>query len=237
MERWHLRHGMHASRLLSCERLLPLRIKICGVTRPEDVEACAQAGVDAVGINFHPGSKRYVDPKAAQPVLRALPPLMAGVGVFVGLPFRQVTALAYQLGLRGIQYHGENRELADAFPFHLIAAFRVRDRTSLHTIETYLEMCRSFGQLPSAILVDSYVEGAYGGTGVTAPWDVLADFRPGVPIILAGGLTPENVGEAIRRVRPDAVDVAGGVEAEPGIKDHDKIRRFVDAVRTANAVS
>jgi phosphoribosylanthranilate isomerase len=210
-----------------------VRIKICGVTRPEDVIACAEAGADAVGVNFHPGSKRYVDPKLAQTVLRAIPPLLAGVGVFVGLPFRQVTALAYQLGLRGVQYHGENRELSDPFPFSLIAAFRVKDQKSLNSIATYLEMCRSFGHLPAAILVDAYVEGEHGGTGQKAPWDLLANFRPGVPVVLAGGLTPENVAEAIRIVRPDAVDVASGVEAEPGIKDHDKIRRFVSAARNA----
>lgn len=211
-----------------------VRVKICGVTRPEDVQTCAEAGVDAVGINFHPGSKRYVEPSKAQPVLRAIPPLMAGVGVFVGLPIRQVTALAYQLGLRGVQYHGENRELSDPFPFSLIAAFRVKDQKSLNGIATYLEMCRSFGQLPAAILVDAYVEGEHGGTGQTAPWDLLATLSLDVPIILAGGLTSENVGEAIRIVRPAAVDVASGVEAEPGIKDPEKIHRFVAAVRQAS---
>ncbi len=211
----------------------PLRIKICGVTRPVDVEACANAGADAIGVNFHPGSPRFVDPKESQTLLRSIPPLLAGVGVFVGLPIRQVTALAYQLGLRGIQYHGENRELADPFPFSLIAAFRVRDRKSLSTIDTYLEMCRSFGQLPAAILVDAYVEGLEGGTGEKAPWDLLADYRPGVPMILAGGLTPENVADAIRLVRPAAVDVASGVEEAPGIKDPEKIRRFVANAREA----
>jgi phosphoribosylanthranilate isomerase len=213
----------------------PLRIKICGVTTPADVTACAAAGADAVGINFHPGSKRYVDPKASQPLLRSIPPLMAGVGVFVGLPIRQVTALAYQLGLRGVQYHGENRELADPFPFSLIAAFRVRDRKSLTAIDTYLEMCRTFGHPPAAVLVDAYVEGEEGGTGQKAPWDLLADYKPGVPLILAGGLTPENVGEAIRTVRPDGVDVASGVESAPGVKDPDKVRRFVAAAREAAA--
>jgi phosphoribosylanthranilate isomerase len=211
----------------------PLRVKICGVTTPADVEACAAAGADAVGINFHPGSKRYVNPRESQPLLRSIPPLMAGVGVFVGLPIRQITALAYQLGLRGIQLHGENRESADPFPFSLITAFRVRDRQSLTAIDTYLQMCRTAGQLPAAILVDAYVEGQEGGTGQTAPWDLLANYKPGVPLILAGGLTPENVGEAIRIVGPDGVDVASGVESAPGKKDPDKVRRFVAAAREA----
>lgn len=212
-----------------------LRIKICGVTTPDDVQACAEAGADAIGINFHPGSPRYVNPAQSQPLLRSVPPLMAGVGVFVGLPFRQVTALSYQLGLRGIQYHGEQRELADPFPFSLIAAFRVRDTKSLQDIATYLEMCRTFGHLPSAILVDAYVEGQHGGTGKTAPWSLLANFRPGVPLILAGGLTPENVGEAIRLVRPAGVDVASGVETSPGRKDPQLVKRFVASAREAAA--
>lgn len=212
-----------------------LRIKICGVTTADDVKACATAGADTVGINFHPGSPRYVDPAKSQPILRAIPPLMAGVGVFVGIPFRQVTALAYQLALRGVQYHGENRDLGDPFPFALVSAFRIRDRKSLAAISTYVEMCRSFGILPSAVLVDAYVDGVEGGTGKTAPWELLVGFRPGVPLILAGGLTPENVAEAIRLVRPDGVDVASGVEIAPGQKDPDKVRRFVANARDAAA--
>ena len=215
--------------------MYPLRIKICGVTSPADMAVCAAAGVDAVGINFHPGSPRYVDPKASQTLLRSIPPLLAGVGVFVGLPMRQVTAMAYQLGLRGIQYHGELRDLGDPFPFSLIAAFRVRDRKSLADIDTYIEMCRTFGHLPGAILVDAFVEGQQGGTGQKAPWDLLADYKPGVPVILAGGLTPENVAEAIRIVRPDGVDVASGVESSPGQKDSEKVRRFVANAREAAA--
>src|SRR3954470_15393619 len=148
----------------------PLRVKICGVTTPADVAACAAAGADAVGINFHPGSKRYVDPRAVQPLLRSIPPLLAGVGVFVGLPFRQITALAYQLGLRGVQYHGEPRPPEDLFPFSLVAAFRVRDRQSLVEIEACLAACRAAGPMPAAILLDAYVEGREGGTGQTAPW-------------------------------------------------------------------
>ena len=211
----------------------PLRVKICGVTTPDDVTACADAGADAVGINFHPGSKRYVDPRQSQPLLQSIPPLLAAVGVFVGLPFRQMTALAYQLGLRGIQCHGGTLPTEDRFPFSLIAAFRVRDRQSLAEIDTYLEQCRAVGRLPDAILLDSYVEGQEGGTGTTAPWKLIADYQPGVSIILAGGLTPDNVGDAIRTVRPAGVDVASGVESAPGRKDPDKVRAFVANARAA----
>lgn len=213
----------------------PLRIKICGVTTPDDVAACAAAGADAVGVNFHPGSKRYVDPRNAQPLLRSIPSLMTAVGVFVERPFRQVAAMAYQLGLRSVQVHGEPRALEDSFPFSLIAAFRVRDRTSLDEITDYLERCRANGHLPGAILLDAFVEGEHGGTGQTAPLDLLADFRPGVPVILAGGLTPDNVAEAIEIVRPAGVDVASGVESSPGRKDPTKVTAFIERARAAAA--
>ncbi len=214
---------------------IPLRIKICGVTTPDDVKACADAGADAVGVNFHPASPRFVDPRQAQPLLRSIPPLLAAVGVFVAVPFRQVCALAYQLGLRGVQWHGENRELADPFPFSLIAAFRVKDRRSLADIMAYLDTSATFGQKPAAILVDAFVEGQHGGTGHKAPWDLLAEFKPSVPLILAGGLTPENVGEAIRKVRPWGVDVASGVESAPGEEDPAKVRQFIASAREAAA--
>jgi phosphoribosylanthranilate isomerase len=213
----------------------PLRVKICGVTSPADVAACAAAGADAVGVNFYSGSPRYVDPRLSQPLLRSIPPLMAGVGVFVGLPFRQITAMAYQLGLRTIQYHGDDREPFDAFPFSLVVALRVRDRQSLSEIDSYLGRCRAVNQQPAAIMIDAFVEGKEGGTGQTAPWELLADYRPGVPLILAGGLTPDNVAEAIRTVRPDGVDVASGVEISPGRKDPDKVKRFVENAREAAA--
>jgi phosphoribosylanthranilate isomerase len=213
----------------------PLRVKICGVTTPADVRACADAGADAVGINFYPQSPRYVDPRTSQPLLRSIPPLLAGVGVFVGQPLRQVTALAFQLGLRTIQCHGDPPDPADPFPFSLVVAFRIRDRQSLTDVEKYLERCRAAGYPPAAILVDAHVDGQQGGTGQTAPWDLLADFRPGVPVILAGGLTPDNVAEAVGRVRPAGVDVASGVESLPGRKDPERVRRFVTNAREAAA--
>jgi phosphoribosylanthranilate isomerase len=213
----------------------PLRVKICGVTTSDDVVACAAAGADAVGVNFHPGSKRYVDPRAVQPLLRSVPPLLSAVGVFVGMPFRHITALAYQLGLRGVQYHGDPQPPEDLFPFSLVAAFRVRDEQSLTGIDRYLDACRAVGQLPGAILLDAFVDGQEGGTGTTAPWELIADYRPGVPVILAGGLTPDNVGEAIRTVRPAGVDVASGVESAPGKKDPEKVRAFVANAREVAA--
>ena len=211
---------------------IPLRIKICGVTTPEDVRLCAEAGADAVGINFHPTSPRFVDPRLAQPVLRAVPALMSAVGVFVAQPFRQVCAIAYQLGLSGVQWYGDPREAVDPFPFALIAAYRIKDRRSLDDITAYRE---SVAHKPAAILVDAFVEGEHGGTGKQAPWELLPDFKPDVPLILAGGLTPENVGDAIRAVRPAGVDVASGVESAPGRKDLEKVRQFIASAREAAA--
>jgi phosphoribosylanthranilate isomerase len=214
-----------------------LRIKICGVTTVEDIRLCADAGADAVGINFHPASPRYVDPRQAGSLVCAIPPLLSAVGVFVNQPMRHMSAIAYQLGLRGVQLHGEQREITDSFPFAFVPAFQVKDASSLSAIQGYLEQCRRSGMLPSAILVDAHVEGQHGGTGRIAPWELLASFQPGVPLILAGGLTPENVAEAIRTVRPWAVDVASGVESAPGKKDADKVRRFIDKAREVAAKS
>jgi phosphoribosylanthranilate isomerase len=210
-----------------------VRVKICGVTTPEDVRLCGEAGADAVGINFFPGSPRYVDPRQAPPLLRAVPPWVDAVGVFVEQPSRQVYALAYQLGLRSVQWHGSQLDGEDSFPFRLIPAVRVRDRDSLDLLTATLARCRAAGWSPAAVLVDAFVEGRHGGTGQVAPWHLLADFDPGVPVILAGGLTPENVAEAVRTVRPYGVDVASGVESAPGRKDPEKVRRFLDAARAA----
>jgi phosphoribosylanthranilate isomerase len=212
-----------------------LRIKICGVTSPDDVRAWADAGADAVGVNVHPASPRYVDLVRAQTLVHSIPPLMAGVGVFVQTPMIEAMSTAINLGLRAIQWHGEKREVFDTFQFSLIAAFRVRDERSLSDIMAYVDACNAQGHKPAAVLVDAYVKGQEGGTGQQAPWELLAGFDLGVPLILAGGLTPENVGMAISTVRPCGVDVASGVELLPGIKDHTKLRRFIANAREAAA--
>jgi phosphoribosylanthranilate isomerase len=210
-----------------------IRVKICGVTSIDDVCAAADAGADAIGLNFHPPSPRFIDPRAAGPLIRARPPFLTAVGVFVEQSVRQMCALAYQLGLGSVQWVGREPPAEDTYPFGLIAAFRVQQVTDLDAIRAYVDRMRTAGHAPTAILIDAHVPGHYGGTGQTAPWDLLAGFDPGVPLILAGGLTPNNVAEAIRIVRPYGVDVASGVEASPGRKDPAKVRRFVDAVRGA----
>jgi phosphoribosylanthranilate isomerase len=213
-----------------------LRVKICGVTTEVDARQAALLGADAIGLNFHDGSPRCVGATTAQFILRELPPFVTAVGIFVDWSMRQVFQHLQALPrLNVIQWHGKNRELSDCFPYHLISAFSVRDEASLQAIQRYLDTCRPLGRLPSALLLDGHSPGKHGGTGLPAPWHLLASFRPGVPIILAGGLTPDNVAEAIRVVRPYGVDVASGVESAPGRKDAEKMRRFLANAREAAA--
>lgn len=204
------------------------RIKICGVTRVEDVLAAADAGADAIGLNFHPPSPRFVTARQAAELIDVLPPFVEPVGVVVN---RRLADLAFEVrqieGLTTVQWHGENPELDVPAPLRMIPAFAVRGRETLEVIRRYLVDRRTMGRLPPAVLLDAHVPGRHGGTGQTAPWDLLADFDPGVPLILAGGLTPRNVAEAVRRVRPYAVDVASGVESAPGMKDAELMRRFI----------
>jgi phosphoribosylanthranilate isomerase len=213
-----------------------LRIKICGVTNEIDAQEAARLGANAIGLNFYPQSPRCVNPLTANFILRDLPLFTEAVGVFVNESFRDIfVRLQTHMRIRTIQWHGQTREVSNIYPYHLIAAFSVQDANSLTAIRRYLDTCKMVGSLPSAVLVDAHVAGEYGGTGQTAPWKLLATFRPGIPVILAGGLTPENVAEAVRIVQPWGVDVASGVEHHPGQKDPEKMRRFLDAAREAAA--
>lgn len=205
------------------------RVKICGVTTPADARMAAEAGADAVGLNFYPQSPRFVNNRLAAEIVKALPPFTAPIGVFVNVPLRQACAVAFQLGLRGIQTVDDRPQSDDAFPFAHIPVFRVKAKDDLPAIREFVANCK-----PAAVLIDSHVPGQMGGTGVTAPWHILAGFDPGVPLILAGGLTPDNVAEAIRIVKPWGVDVASGVESSPGVKDAGKVRDFLSAVRSAS---
>jgi phosphoribosylanthranilate isomerase len=207
---------------------MPIRIKICGVTTPEDARFAADAGADALGLNFFPKSPRFVTPTQAADIVRTLPAFTAPVGVFVQMPLRQATAVAFQLGLRAVQTYDDQPPTEDPFPFAHIPAFRVKDEAGLEVIRQFVRHRR-----PAAVLVDSFVDGRMGGTGHRAPWQLLAGFDPGVPLILAGGLTPENVSEAIGVVKPWGVDVASGVESAPCRKDPVKVARFVEAARLA----
>src|SRR5262249_603548 len=163
----------------------------------DDARQAALLGADAVGLNFHPPSPRYVAPEACTALLRLLPPFVEPVGVFVNQSFRQVFETLNGLGrVRPFQWHGAPRGPVHTYPFPHRAALGVRDRQSLLQITHSLDACRSLGALPSALLLDGHAPGQHGGTGQTAPWALLADYRPEVPVLLAGGLTPENVAEA-----------------------------------------
>ncbi|HEY8923712.1 MAG TPA: phosphoribosylanthranilate isomerase [Polyangia bacterium] len=208
---------------------MALLIKICGITRPEDAAAAAAAGADALGVNLWPGSKRFVgDERAALAVLEAVPPGVLKVGVFVNAPPLEVATTAARLGLDRVQLHGDERpEDFAGVPGldrpRLVRAVRVRDPGS------FADDARWAAEV---FLYDAFVDG-YGGGGMTGPWDLIAA-RASRPLWLAGGLRPDNVGAAIRAVRPDGVDVASGVESAPGRKDAALMRAFVAAARAAS---
>jgi phosphoribosylanthranilate isomerase len=213
-----------------------VRIKICGITSEEDAGLAARLGADAVGLNFYPRSPRFVTEDTAANIVRRLPPFVEPVGLFVNDPLNEVVQHVRRLGfLRTIQWHGDRHEPAPVEAYHFIPAFQVHDRDTLSAVSRYLQSCRELRRLPAAVLIDGHIPGEYGGTGRTAPWQLLAGFPCEVPLLLAGGLTPENVAEAIRLVRPYGVDTASGVEAGPGKKDAEKMRKFIDRVRDTAA--
>lgn len=210
-----------------------IRIKICGVTTPSDAAAISDLGVDAIGLNFSPQSPRFVDPQNAWRIVLEMGPYVAPVGVFVGDETDNAYQITHDAGLRAIQtYRGDAME-CEFGPTAHIPAFRIKDAKSLKAVQKQIRMMLKAGFIPAAILLDSFSDKAIGGTGHVAPWDLIAGFNPGVPVILAGGLTPENVGEAIRIVKPWGVDVASGVEKSTGVKDLKKAKAFIAAARAA----
>jgi len=165
-----------------------MRIKICGVTTPEDACLAAELGADAVGLNFYPQSVRHVTEEVARQILRALPPFTEPVGLFVNVPLTQACQQLTRLGgVCLLQWHGDAYEVEDVRPFRLIPAFPVRDAAGLIAVDRYLALCGECGLLPAAVLLDAHAPGQYGGTGRTAPWHLLAEYRPPVPVILAAG--------------------------------------------------
>ena len=209
------------------------RVKICGITRPDDGRHAARAGADAIGLVFYPPSPRYVSPRQAADIVAALPPFVTTVGLFVDAPPEQIAALLEQVPLDMLQFHGdESPAYCAAFQRPWIKALRMRDG-----VDPRAEAERYGAAGARGLLVDSYVPGVPGGTGERFDWDRLpAD--PSLPLVLAGGLDPANVAEAVRRVRPWAVDVSGGVEVlgvdgrrQGGIKDPGAVSAFIRAAR------
>jgi phosphoribosylanthranilate isomerase len=258
-----------------------LKIKICGITSPEDALLAAEAGADAIGLNFYEQSPRYVTPERAKQIVQSLDPLRVKLataqpggwngwifGVCVNKTFDEARRHSVLAGTANWQLHGDESpqvvaglsriaKLVDeqgqsyrtflerrnnpssslSKSFAIIRAFRCRE-PRMNLIHSYLAECKDAGALPHAVLLDAYAPGAYGGTGQVVDWNVVRNERDqlmGLPVILAGGLTPENVAEAIATAQPDAVDVASGVETSPGKKDPDKLRRFIAEARRAFA--
>ena len=207
------------------------RVKICGLRDREAAAACVAAGADALGLNFYPTSPRYVSPHVAAGICETLPPEVARVGVFVNSPPETLRQIALRLNLNWLQLHGdETPEMLRLLkPWPIIRAFRP-GKDGARPVLDYVEACRQAGQLPAAVLIDACRPGQYGGTGQKADWQLVAQLvrqlHP-LPVILAGGLTPENVADAIHNTRPSAVDTASGVESGPGKKDLDRVREFV----------
>ncbi|MDP2825447.1 MAG: phosphoribosylanthranilate isomerase [Sulfuritalea sp.] len=206
------------------------RIKICGITREEDLAAAVAAGADALGFVFYAPSPRYVTPQRAAQLMSRVPAFVARVGLFVNESAEKVGAVLAQAPLDLLQFHGdEDAAFCSAFGRPWIKAARVKPGFDL------LEYASAFAGAPgvSGLLLDAHVEG-YGGGGKTFDWSLIPQSLP-LPVILSGGLHPGNVAEAVRAVRPWAVDVSSGVEAARGIKDAQKITEFIAGVRDADA--
>ncbi|MDH5673985.1 MAG: phosphoribosylanthranilate isomerase [Myxococcales bacterium] len=200
-------------------------IKICGLTCVSDALQCVEAGADAIGLNFYPGSPRCIDVERAREIVEAVGDRTLTVGVFVDLEADAIEATKEATGLRCVQLHGhEPPELLERFLPHAYKAIRVRDASSL------AEARRFGGQ---HILLDAYVAGQAGGTGQVFNWELAREFARERKVTLAGGLTPGNVAEAVAQVQPFCVDVASGVEWSPGRKDRALVEAFVRAVREA----
>ncbi len=198
------------------------RVKICGVTRPEDALQAARLGADALGFNFWPGSRRYLTPAAARAIVDRLPPFVTPVGVFVNQGEEEIRRAADESGVRVLQLHGdEPPALCARLPLPVVKAVRVAAPLTLDALKAYPV---------AAFLLDAPSAG-WGGSGASFDWSLAEGLAGLGPIVLAGGLTPENVAAAVRRVRPYAVDVASGVESSPGVKDVARMARFIAAAR------
>ena len=209
-------------------------IKICGVTRLEDAQWLAGMEIDAIGLNFHPTSPRFVDEETARAIVDVLPKQLPAIGVFVDRTPAEVRRIAESVGLAGVQLHGSEptEYLVHLAPHRTLKAFRVRDASTLKEIEEYLLQSKSHDSL-QGILLDAFRPGQAGGTGEAWDWSTLDNWKPSLPWLLAGGITPTNVEDAIRRCRPAGVDLASGVESSPGIKDRGKVEALIAAVKRA----
>src|SRR6185369_2350332 len=196
-----------------------VRIKICGITNLEDALAAVEAGADALGFVFYEKSPRFINPVRAAEIIAKLPPFIQSVGLFVNEETEKINWTADYCGLDLVQLHGdESPEDCLEVNRRVIKAFRVKDCVSIDPLKKYQV---------AGFLLDTWCPDCYGGTGKTFNWEMAAAARKYGPIILAGGLSPDNIVEAILSVKPYAIDVSSGVESEPGKKDPAKIREII----------
>jgi phosphoribosylanthranilate isomerase len=202
---------------------MSIQVKICGITTLDDALDAIDFGADYLGFNFYPDSPRYIEPVKAKEIIEDIPDNIGKVGVFVNEDKQLVIDLAIELDLDLLQFHGdETPEYCQGFGRDWMKAFRLKDQDVVDSIKEY--GCQK-------ILVDAYVEKAFGGTGVMANWDLARLASEYGDLFLSGGLNPENIEIAIEAVKPYAVDVASGVESAPGIKDRDKMQDFISKVK------
>lgn len=203
---------------------MPVKVKICGITNEEDAAAAVEAGADALGFIFVESSPRFVAPLDAARIIRSLPPFVIPVGVFVNSAREKIKRTVHVSGIRCIQFHGdESPDEIDGYSVPGYKAFRVGNGFQESKLEAY--RCNAF-------LLDTFVEGLRGGTGVSFDWEIAVSAKSYGNIILSGGLMPENISSAVSKVRPYAVDISSGVETYPGKKDRAKLKALFNAIRT-----
>lgn len=204
-----------------------MKIKICGITNSQDAAWAVTAGADALGFVLYRKSPRFVDPAVVRDIVASLPPFILPIGVFVNEEAAVVRNLVDACGLAMAQLHGdESAAYCRTLGRPALKALRLKDRETLGALAEYKDCA-----LVRGFLIDAFSEQAYGGTGQTVDWTLAAEAARSASIILAGGLTPENVSSAIQHVRPYGVDVSSGVEARPGKKDPAKVKAFIEAAR------
>jgi phosphoribosylanthranilate isomerase len=204
-----------------------IKVKICGITNTQDAQVAIAAGADALGFVMYRNSPRWVEPAVARSIIADLPPFVLPVGVFVNEDAAAVRTLMDECGFSLAQLHGdETAGYCQQLGRPVLKALRVKDRGSFLALAEFQGRAHVRG-----FLIDAFSDRAYGGTGHRVDWTLAAEAARSVPILLAGGLTPSNVAEAVRLVRPYGVDVSSGVEASPGKKDSEKVKAFIEAAR------
>jgi phosphoribosylanthranilate isomerase len=209
---------------------VPVRVKICGLTNIDDAFAAIEAGADALGFVFYQDSPRSISPQKASEIIRKLPPLITNVGVFVNEKPEQIEKIIALTHIDVVQLHGSEPPEACSFSRPVVKAIRVKSLDSLDLLIHYQDSV-------SAFLLDTFSPDVLGGTGQIFNWDIAVYAKQFGPIIIAGGLTPANIFEAVKHVRPYGVDVSSGVESEKGKKDHQKVRLFIERAKEASLQS